>query len=37
MIYFADTAGALRRISGWLRPGGRLVFNTPLVRSHKCP
>ena len=33
MIYFADTAGALRRISGWLRPGGRLVFNTPIVRT----
>ena len=37
MIYFADTAGALRRISAWLRPGGRLVFNTPLVRSPRTP
>lgn len=33
MIYFQDIAGALRRISGWLRPGGRLVFNTPVVRT----
>ena len=33
MIYFQDTAGALRRISAWLRPGGRLVFNTPMART----
>ena len=34
MIYFQDIAGALRRISVWLRAGGRLVFNTPMVRMH---
>jgi SAM-dependent methyltransferase len=35
MLYFADVGAALRRIAGWLRPGGRLAFNTPVVRASR--
>jgi len=37
MLYFADVGAALRRIAGWLRPGGRLAFNTPVVRAPRAP
>ena len=35
MIYLEDVPRALKRLCTWLRPGGRLVFNTPQVRDAK--
>ena len=37
MIYCQDVGGALRCISRCLRPGGRLVFNTPMAHPWPGP
>lgn len=34
MLYMQDIASAIRRFQAWLRPGGRLCFNTPQARMH---
>ena len=31
LLYLPDVPAALRLFRSWLRPGGRLIFNTPKV------
>lgn len=33
IIYLADVPAALVKLHRWLKPGGRLVFNTPQVNA----
>ena len=33
LIYLSDVEGALTEWHHWLKPGGKLVFNTPKVSS----
>jgi hypothetical protein len=35
--HIADDFGALRRIAGWLAPGGRLVLSTPTASDGMLP
>ena len=33
LIYFSDVPGTIRRFMQWLRPGGKLAFNTPQAKT----
>lgn len=37
LLYFQDLQGTLGRFCTWLKPGGRLCFNTPQARSAPLP